>query len=882
MTIYWLGQKTRATRLRVFAFGWWLLQGFLCAAVAQSASPCPQSPDAYQGYTVRRIRLETPLTLKTPLHRLFALPQQLEKRFAEIKPDLPLHEGQPFERRAYGEAQGLLGHQFGLELQPGERFRLTVVIPQLQNCNDQTREVEVVYRLYTTEFLYHLSRIFEARPEQFTRALAPGAFASTINKLLPQPFLGYNDTRGWFAGTKAALQTRSGIFDRMTMDFSGSGSSAEAGLDLSGSRGFDSGALAYAEWRLGYRYSNLPAQSLRLKEGTLLAQFFGASQPLGAQNLVFRFGGSVEGGNRQTETKGAPLQPTDLAQTGYGAVKLYLGATASHRRQTWTASYGLQLGRNDQSFRVDYLKHLVDASYSARLLWREHHPLRVSAQFNAGTIQERSGVAPIGERFFGGNAAKYFIEGDTWLIRRAPFIRSFPQNRLAATRPGTPVGGKNFVSFNLTLAQTVWQRGIVPAEIAQDAEVRGALAGGLGTARGIALQSYLDDIAEYRQLVTDLLTKEEELARILEPLPDKIENLKAQNLAPEVGAAIEAIEEDELGSNPLADALDALTTIQENKTKIGQIKTKTAGLIKDKEAYLTRSINGLTALQQALATASTEDDARAIGTAIEQLRRLDASLKEVFPRIENFGQTTMQDLQPVRAIINDAAQLDDVRRSLQRIRATRDELTANDDEAMKTLLHPLDSELSDAEGEVETVGKDPRLSNPDNIRIGIERLVIGLGALAPPLLVNLSRQIQRLESRLQAAGKTDAAKALLVEADKLQAFHGRLQQALDRLTPPPPEFNARRDIGYLEKTLDVLFREMNLVAVSPVLLFDAARLGPAPTRDFGGVRYGLGAGARFSLVTLDVTAGYAWNLNRRPGEGRGAFVFALEISDLFR
>ena len=47
-------------------------------------------------------------------------------------------------------------------------------------------------------------------------------------------------------------------------------------------------------------------------------------------------------------------------------------------------------------------------------------------------------------------------------------------------------------------------------------------------------------------------------------------------------------------------------------------------------------------------------------------------------------------------------------------------------------------------------------------------------------------------------------------------------------------------------------------------------------------RYGLGTGIKFSLVTMDVTAGYSWNLRKRPGESRGAFVFALDISDLFR
>jgi len=65
------------------------------------------------------------------------------------------------------------------------------------------------------------------------------------------------------------------------------------------------------------------------------------------------------------------------------------------------------------------------------------------------------------------------------------------------------------------------------------------------------------------------------------------------------------------------------------------------------------------------------------------------------------------------------------------------------------------------------------------------------------------------------------------------------------------------------------------------LMFDVARLG-ARENDFHKVRYGVGLGTRFSLVSLDLDVGYSWNINRTPGEGRGAFVFSMKVSDLFR
>ena len=64
--------------------------------------------------------------------------------------------------------------------------------------------------------------------------------------------------------------------------------------------------------------------------------------------------------------------------------------------------------------------------------------------------------------------------------------------------------------------------------------------------------------------------------------------------------------------------------------------------------------------------------------------------------------------------------------------------------------------------------------------------------------------------------------------------------------------------------------------------FDAARIGPAVAPGFGKVHYAVGPGVRFSLVTLDFTAGYAFNLNRQPNERRGSLMFSMTISDLFR
>src|SRR5262249_6056915 len=161
---------------------------------------------------------------------------------------------------------------------------------------------------------------------------------------------------------------------------SGSSSSAAADLGLVGTRDFSENLINHVEWRLGYHYANLPSDTVRLKEGTLLAQFFAGTRTLGQRNLALRFGASVEGGNRQSglaESLGAQPPADELAQSRYGAIKLYLGATMNSGRQAAKASYGFQLGNASDGDRLDYVKHIFDAAYATRFLPREHRPLRI-------------------------------------------------------------------------------------------------------------------------------------------------------------------------------------------------------------------------------------------------------------------------------------------------------------------------------------------------------------------------------------------------------------------------------------------------------------------------------------------------------------------------
>lgn len=95
------------------------------------------------------------------------------------------------------------------------------------------------------------------------------------------------------------------------------------------------------------------------------------------------------------------------------------------------------------------------------------------------------------------------------------------------------------------------------------------------------------------------------------------------------------------------------------------------------------------------------------------------------------------------------------------------------------------------------------------------------------------------------------------------------------------EKQATADMAFTRRTLNTLFNDVNIYSISPVFVFDVARIGPR-NGVFGGTRYGPGAGIRFELATTaHFTLGYAWNVNGGPGEGRGNIFFAIGVRDLF-
>jgi hypothetical protein len=128
----------------------------------------------------------------------------------------------------------------------------------------------------------------------------------------------------------------------------------------------------------------------------------------------------------------------------------------------------------------------------------------------------------------------------------------------------------------------------------------------------------------------------------------------------------------------------------------------------------------------------------------------------------------------------------------------------------------------------------------------------------------------QLNDPMVAAGAAD------VDAESVKMFG--FFNAIDQKTAAA---KAANDIAFVKRTLNTLFKDLNIFSISPVFVFDAATIGPVSS-PLGGMRIGPGGGIRLELASyVNITLGYAWNVNRQVKEDRGAVFFSIGIRDLF-
>jgi hypothetical protein len=115
----------------------------------------------------------------------------------------------------------------------------------------------------------------------------------------------------------------------------------------------------------------------------------------------------------------------------------------------------------------------------------------------------------------------------------------------------------------------------------------------------------------------------------------------------------------------------------------------------------------------------------------------------------------------------------------------------------------------------------------------------------------------------------------------VDASREAMQEEFNAINQKAASKKSAGDIAFARRTLNTLFKDCNIYSIGPIGVFDAASIGPQKG-SLGGSRIGPGGGVRVELASsATFTLGYAWNVNRVPGEGEGALFFAIGVRDLF-
>ena len=498
------------------------MMGMLIICPAAAAAYGCRDPQWYQDrhYWVQRIRIETPLQFLGQVSRAVDdLKSALPLRERTRGPDGGLKEEGTFTVGAMNAGIPALRDHFNpLRVSPSARVAARIIAPpQIENCNDAQQSVEVVYRVYTFEVAGGALPVSGSGDARVERSVPGTGVTRALDWFLPSPLTGYDRSKSLYGGTRLDLRRLKGPVQSASFNVAGSAGSLVAGANLAGAHESATAALREVEWNLHYHYSDLPSGPASLRDGLFSGRISAETQTYSDSELVVRFGAAVEGGNQQSDADPQLVNPGDAANAGVGSLKLYGGISLSPGAHSLKASYGLQLGATGSGVKLDYLKQVFDASYGVRFLPRDHRPITLDTRLTMGSIH-RMGTLPLGEQFFGGNAQKDFIEGDSWRIRSDPFMRSIPSNRFSQVQADSYLGADRFFTLNVTAGFTVWGRPLAPAALLQNPQFDRALKTALQVPELSLYDEYLAGSSEYRSIAESAWSVERRLEELMAPL----------------------------------------------------------------------------------------------------------------------------------------------------------------------------------------------------------------------------------------------------------------------------------------------------------------------------------------------------------------------------
>ncbi|HEX7232358.1 MAG TPA: hypothetical protein VF452_18345, partial [Candidatus Binatia bacterium] len=489
------------------------------AAEIVAAGSCPTGVDfEASGYKIRSARLESPFQY---LKWFRAALKTAESHVA----DLP---GRPYQAREVRNRADQL-EKLNLVQSPIEQqVRISLVVTAVENCSGG--ELDLVYSIFTTEIAPVLTRTFEAyrlakfAPER-TAGIEPGT-----NRWRFSPGVAYDSSEQFSGGARLEYRATAAPssyfpFDSMIIDGRGSAKMHDVSAALTGSVHRLAEWIPWADWQLNYLNASNPTQQSNLRQNRFVAQSTAMTRPFGPMQLPLRFGGQLEGGTLRSHFPSTDLAHDTINDSGYGAMRFYVGTTARLDRNVFAFSYGLEVGSTRPGAEIGWVKQIGDLAHDLSIPVGDHRSLDIESRLTAGIIQV-PGSIPAAARFFGGNREQPFMPGDNWNIRSNPVIRSIPANRFSQTDNGR--GGTRFVSYNLTAGIPIWRRPLVPTELSHDREFTDQMAGQLETATSLLQPDYAANDPHFQRVTARL----DELQSSLNELQELVSSLQASTPEP--------------------------------------------------------------------------------------------------------------------------------------------------------------------------------------------------------------------------------------------------------------------------------------------------------------------------------------------------------------
>jgi hypothetical protein len=444
-------------------------------AAAQDSLPCDADSSRYEGFAIRQARVGSP----------FSFPGGVLFQSGLVQPP-----GAEFRNAATGEIAKKLRDELTAAPLPEPPFSITAVVAFLENCDDTSRQVDVVYYLFATRLLLPQSWTWESSKARSEDPRTASGVVSSGPRLTLTPALRFDSTDRLVGGGRLVFGAPQGRI-RLTADAAGSKTFTNAAAEVSGRHVPEKAGLWQLAYGAGYRFRRERADGQDLRQGFGYGWLSGATRPLPGLNGALRYGFQVESGIK----KFAPDTPGLSTDARYTAVKLVGGLSGGKGTHDYAAQAGVQLGLAGD-LTPAYRKWLLDAVYGWRISPRrplfDHRALDLEWHLAAGLLTPDNGGAALqNDRFFGGTREKAFTEMADWHFPATPVVRSFPANRFAAPR-STSNGlgrGEKFVSMNFTAAMTTWRLPLLPKEVREAKDFNDQIEAGKGTAQA-ALESY--------------------------------------------------------------------------------------------------------------------------------------------------------------------------------------------------------------------------------------------------------------------------------------------------------------------------------------------------------------------------------------------------------